>query len=253
VSAPDPIAEAEAIASWQAGDILAGDRLVRMHAGLIHRAVRCYESDACEIDDLMQMGRLALLDSALRYDATGEKFSTFAYRGMWWAARGYSRTGRYIVPGAGPVRRMRDAHRFAMRLDAPAREDGTTLRDLIPAPESESVAASAADVAPLLACLPANQRDVIELHYGAESLTLEQIGEARGISKQAAHAAKDRALARLRAAVGLVSDKCTSNRNAALAKRRVAAGSTALRCSLCNEERHNRRTCPCVKRRDVLR
>jgi RNA polymerase sigma factor (sigma-70 family) len=242
MSAPDLIAEAEAIADWKAGDILAGDRLVRMHAGLIHKAVRSYESDACEIDDLMQMGRLALLDSALRYDATGEKFSTFAYRGMWWAAREYSRAGRYIVPGAGPVRRMRDAHRFAMRLDAPARDDGTTLLDLIPAPQSE--AASAVDVAPLLDTLPANQRDVIELHYGAESLTLEQIGEARGISKQAAHAAKDRALARLRAAVGIVSDKGTTTRNAALAKRRVAAGATALRCSLCNEERHNRRTCP---------
>lgn len=241
MSAPDPIAEAEAIDAWKAGDILAGDRLVRMHAGLIHKAVRCYESDVCELDDLMQTGRLALLHAATRYDATGEKFSTFAYRGMWWAAREFARAGRYIVPGAGPVRRMRDAHRFATRLDAPA-GDGLTLLDLIPAPQSE--AASVVDVAPLLDTLSKNQRDVIQLHYGAESLTLEEIGEARGISKQAAHAAKDRALARLRAAVGIVSAKGTTTRNAALAKRRVAAGATALRCSLCNEERHNRRTCP---------
>jgi RNA polymerase sigma factor (sigma-70 family) len=241
MSAPDPAAEAEAIASWQAGDILAGDRLVRMHAGLIHKAVRSYESDVCELDDLMQMGRLALLHAATLYDATGEKFSTFAYRGMWWAAREYSRAGRYIVPGEGPVRRMRDAHRFAMRLDAPV-GDGLTLLDLIPAPQSE--AAGAVDVTPLLDTLPANQRDVIELHYGAESLTLEQIGEARGITKQAAHAAKDRALARLRAAVGISSDKCTSKHNAARARRREAAGAAAFKCAICGEKRHNRRTCP---------
>jgi RNA polymerase sigma factor (sigma-70 family) len=242
MSAPDPLTEAEAIADWQAGDILAGDRLVRMHAGLIHRAVRSYESDACELDDLMQMGRIALLTAATRYDSTGEKFSTFAYRGMWWAAREFARAGRYIVPGVGPVRRMRDAHRFAMRLDAPAREDGTTLRDLIPAPQPE--AAISVEVAPLLDCLPANQRDVIDLHYGASSMTLEQIGEARGISKQAAHAAKDRALARLRAAVGIASDKCTSKHNASRARRREAAGAAAFKCTICGEKRHNRRTCP---------
>jgi RNA polymerase sigma factor (sigma-70 family) len=242
MSAPDPLTEAEAIASWCAGDILAGDRLVRMHAGLIHRAVRSYESDVCEIDDLMQMGRLALLQAATLYDATGEKFSTFAYRGMWWAAREFARAGRYIVPGAGPVRRMRDAHRFAMRLDAPARDDGTTLRDLIPAPQSDEV--DAVNVAPLLACLPVNQRVVIELHYGAQSLTLEQIGEAHGVTRQAIGAMKDRALERLRAVVGMKIAPCTDKRNAALARGRIAADAPALRCSLCGEERHNRRTCP---------
>lgn len=240
----DAAAEAEAIADWKAGDRRAGDTLLRMHAGLIFAAVRRYVSDHCELDDLVQMGRIALLDAATRYDPTGAKFSTFAYRGVWWSAREFARAGRYIVPGAEPGRRKRDAHMFAERLEDPA-GNGVTLLDRIAAPAPEET--SEVDVVMLLDSLPANQRDVIELHYGPSPLTLDEIGETRGITKQAAHAAKDRALARLRAASGIVSDKCTSKHNAARAKRREARGLAAKCCALCKGEyphRHNRRTCP---------
>jgi RNA polymerase sigma factor (sigma-70 family) len=239
VSAPDPAAEAEALDAWKAGDILAGDRLVRMHEGLIRTAVSSYVTVTCEMDDLMQMGRLALLEAADIYDSGKAKFSTWARLVMWRRAGRFAIAGRYVVPGAEQGLRSKDAHPRAARLDAPIGDGTRTLGDIVAAPEP--VESKDIDVAPLISALPPHERDLIQRHYFEPSQTLVEIAATRGVSKQAAHSMKNRAIDRMRHAAGFVP---VSSRNAALAAQREADGATSLRCSLCGEERHNKRTCP---------
>ncbi len=244
----DPTAEAEAIADWKAGDILAGDRLLRMHAGLIYSIALRYVTDRCELDDLLQVGRLALLDAAAEHDASRGRLSTFATRKI----RGRS---RWLMLSE---QRITEPNAHAMSFDAPLGDWGGTLHEVIAAPAPDELPDR--DAGSLLDTLPAHERDVIERHYAEPSQTLVEIAAARGVSKQAAHTMKNRAIARLRLAASMdpravhdgvfrySGDEATAvehlKKNAAGAAKREARGAAALRCSLCGEERHNRRTCP---------
>ena len=133
MSAIDPAAEAEAIADWKAGDLLAGDRLIRMHAGLIYTTVRRYVTDRCELDDLLQVGRWALLRAALKHEATLGRLSTYASRKIRGAALALMRRARSIV--RTPLRE-RDLRVSVASLDAPT-DCGFTLLDNLVAPEIE--------------------------------------------------------------------------------------------------------------------
>lgn len=244
MSAPNPILEAEAIADWKAGDRRAGDTLLRMHEGLIRSVVKHYVTARAEFDDLMQLGRMALLRAAQRHDAAQSKLSTYAMRRIRAIALQYMRGARFIINVSKAEKRARETTRFPMWLDAPMGEYGwVTLHDYIATPEPEEDTST--NVTPLLAVLPPHERDIIQRHYGDSEETLEQIGKARGVTKQAAHDMKNRALARMRFAAGLtIEDPRCAKRNATLAAGRAAHGVAALKCSRCGEERHNRRTCP---------
>lgn len=243
MSAPDPIAEAAAIAAWKAGDRRAGDTLLRMHEGLIRSVVARYVTTRAEFDDLHQRGRMALLRAALRHDAARSKLSTYATRRIRACALQYMRGQRFIINVSNEEKRARETTHVPISVDKPIGEFGATLLDYIAAPEPEQD--TGVDVTPFLAVLPPHERDLIERHYGDQEQTLDEIGKARGVTKQAAHDMKNRALTRMRFAAGLyVADVRCATRNAALAKGRADAGVPALRCSLCHGERHNRRTCP---------
>jgi RNA polymerase sigma factor (sigma-70 family) len=238
----DPILEAEAIADWKAGDLLAGNHLLRMHAGLIYTTVRRYITGRCEIDDLLQVGRWALLRAALDHDAALGRLSTYATRRIRCAALALMRRERSIV--RTPLH-DRESRVSVASLDLPVGKYETIV-DCLPAPEVEEP--SGIDLDPLVDALPHVHRDTIRRLYGPSPQTLEEVGAARGVSKEAARVAKERALDRLRVAAGeaALGTHC-AKRNAAGAARRGAAGAAALKCSLCDGERHNRRTCPLRK------
>ncbi len=241
----DPAVEAEDIADWKAGDILAGDRLLRMHDRLLRSVARRHVTTLCELDDLLQICRLTLLRTALDHDPTRARLSTFAFPRLINRAQDYVRHCRYAVSVSDFAHR-RGARPHAARLDAPIGEADGTLHDILAAPERYEP--TGLDVWTLIDALPTNEAHVIRLLYGATPQTMPEIGAALGTSKQAVHAMKERALDRLRAAVvkGAQSSRKVK-RNAALAATRERDGVVALTCTLCDGTcpgRHNRRTCP---------
>jgi RNA polymerase sigma factor (sigma-70 family) len=192
----DHAIEAEAIADCKAGDILAGDRLVRMHEGLIHMAVRPYESPRCELADLLQTGRIALVDAVQEYDPARGSFATFALVKMKSAAHHYARAGRYIVRDGGPARASKDAQRLAVCLDSPIGDGGETLGDRLVAPAPDPMIA--VDVESLVARLPRREREVLRRHYTGEGETLQQIGSSIGLSKERVRQIENDGIAMLR-------------------------------------------------------
>ncbi len=54
-------------------------RLIEDHLGLVERIARCYQGHGLDLDDLIQEGRLGLIQAAKKFDATrGYLFSTYA-------------------------------------------------------------------------------------------------------------------------------------------------------------------------------
>ena len=71
----------ELTAAVRAGDNDAFNNLLNRHAGLIGMAIRTFTlSSAVELDDLVQVGRLAMWAAAKKWGAgRGSKFATYAY------------------------------------------------------------------------------------------------------------------------------------------------------------------------------
>lgn len=86
---PDP--NAELVARLQSGDRQAGEALLLANTGLIALIARAllHRAGCLELDDLLQEGRIGLLNAAERFDpALGYQFSTYA---MWWVRQGIGR------------------------------------------------------------------------------------------------------------------------------------------------------------------
>lgn len=191
--------EAEDIADWRAGDILAGDRLVRRHEGLVRAIARQGTRSWCQVDDLAQIARLALLRAARRHDPERAPFPAYAalamrsavYRAMLRARHGVT-VGHAMRDGASRV--------AAVSIDG-TRLDGRPLHETLAVPDEPT----GVDTDAILDALPPAERAVMARLYGPEPETLEQIGASRGVTKQAIHAISSRAMARLRAAAGVIA------------------------------------------------
>lgn len=197
MKAPDPAAEKEAIEDWVAGDTLAGAKLLTMHAGLVHAAVRRYVTVRCELEDLLQIGRMALLRAAQTYDSSlGAKFSTYATRAMRSDAWDYSRKSRYAVSvSEDAASRKGVVFPPALRLDAPIGEGGETHGDMLAA-EEESLA-DRRDGALLFSLTSGRDREILHrMFYCGEGS--EDVAQSHGVSKQAINKAKMNTLVRLR-------------------------------------------------------
>ena len=174
--------ERDAIVDWQAGDLLAGARLVEMHEGLVRTIVRRYVTERCELDDLLQVGRMALLCAATEHDASKGRLSTFAFYKVNGRARNYSRHGRYVVTVSEAADRKKGHRPAAVWLDAPFGEGGDTIGSCLAVPVADPMVA--ADAEALVSTLPAREREVLRRLYYGVGETLQEIGESMGVSKQ---------------------------------------------------------------------
>ena len=186
------------IEGWKAGNSLAGAALVRMHTGLVHIGVRRYVTARCELDDLLQVGRLAILHAARNHDASLGRLSTYAARMIQWEARTYAHKCRYVVSVSKNLCLADWERPTPVWLDAPLPSGDGTIVDRFAAPVDE---AHGIDAAALIESLPPTEQNVMRRLYGPTPETLEQIGASMGVSKQAVWAAKKKAVARLVEAV----------------------------------------------------
>lgn len=198
MSAPDPIEEAEAIADWKAGDILAGGRLLKMHAGLIHFAVRRYVTDRCELDDLLQVGRMALLAAATDHDAARGTLATYAMRRMRGHAWQCMRRCRYVVQVSAKAEALASAR--TVWLDAPIGEGDRTLLDVIAAPMPGDDA-PALDLVAMIANLPDRERHVMQRLCETPAPTLTALGQELGVTVSAVYKTREKAIGRIRTAI----------------------------------------------------
>lgn len=193
--------EHQLIADYQAGDILSGDRIVGLYEGLIVNTVRQYVSDRCELEDLLQVGRMALLDAAKKHDSKLGRLSTYAFHYIRWEANDYARRQRHVVHVSEGAAR-RGAAPKTVWLDAPLPSGKGTLVDMMAAPqavESQHVV----DTGALLGVLPERQQAVMRRLYCDAPETLEQIGASLGVTKERVRQLKEEALEKMRRAARL--------------------------------------------------
>lgn len=194
--------------------------------------IRATRGAVGSFEDLYASGLDGLLDAAERFDPTrGVAFTTFAYYRIRGAIldglrRGPSvsvRTSASIAPALLTAEAANDNATAEPRAPAPtdsprwrepnaafvvALDDMDALPDerLRPADEEVDERHLVVRIQAALKKLSAEDRHILELHY-YEELTFAQIGQRLGICKPWAFRRHRRALARLREAMGMASDK----------------------------------------------
>ena len=175
-----------------AAELAANDRLVRSEAA------KCALAWGRKVDeDVLQEGRIGLWNALVRFDRNrGKKISTYAV--PWIRKHVYAELRRQIRHGA----------LFAASLQDPVGGEGeATLADLhaddeavnpFEATDEEEMLALAQE---RLEELPAEDREVVEMHFGLRDgmrHTLTEIAKSRGVVVQRIHFRLHRAIRRLR-------------------------------------------------------
>jgi len=143
--------------------------LLRENVGLIWAVIRAQRKGLADYTDLMQEGRIGFWLAVKHFDpGRGVRLSTFAWhiirRRIWGAVQRVSKEHGYLA----------------------AESEDIGLRGV----EEWQAEQTRAALAESLACLSAQQREVIALHAGwngAEPLTFAEIGKRWGVSRQRAH------------------------------------------------------------------
>ncbi len=166
------------------------DSLVLDHLELVDRCARRFRGWGEPHDDLVQAGRLGLLQAARRYDAArGVPFAAYAVPLVLGAIRHHLRDHGAVLRGPRGGRRP-----VVDELD-----DGSTLAAGPPA--AYDLVELRLALLPALDLLPAQERDVLALRFLA-GLTQDSVAERVGISQAQVSRVQARALARLRRGLG---------------------------------------------------
>lgn len=216
----------ELIARAQAGDNAARDTLLTENEPLVKMLVSYYLPfcTSHEFEDLQQAGRIGLWKAIIEFDLSRDvQFSTFATCKIRGGITGQMRFDRMIhipahVTGTEKGRaRMPVLPVCLESLDQPAganRNDGATghlasLGDLLTAPndtEAEALAELPEEIRTAIDALPEHQRQVMIWRYGlddGERLTLREVGDKLGMSREGVRHREVAAIIRLRRALGV--------------------------------------------------
>ncbi|HTI64377.1 MAG TPA: RNA polymerase sigma factor RpoD/SigA [Gemmatimonadaceae bacterium] len=199
------------------GDVEALDRLVTSNLRFVVSVAKKYHNERLSLSDLIDEGNLGLMRAAERFDERrNTRFISYA---VWWirqsilqAIADQSHLIRVPLGRASTLRRVdsdpAQRARGCLSLDAPlGTDDDARLLDylpdeLSPAPDAEITAALRQDVVrDALTRLKGREAMVIKLYFGFdgnEPLTLEQIGEQLGVTRERVRQIKERGLFRLR-------------------------------------------------------
>lgn len=180
---------------YKSGDQSAYDPLEAIYHNLIAKTAYKLRGERKEVDleDLIQEGRIALLDAIGRFDLErGVKFVTFLRYRLWAGIEAYLRAN---VPNV-----------VLVSLDAPI-EDDLILADAIPdqamPTEEQAVRSDVSDeLLSRLAVLSARQRAIVCLTYGlldGEEHTVREIARVLGLGKSQVANELNESLALLRA------------------------------------------------------
>lgn len=171
--------------------------IVEANLGLVHKfAQSCHPQGrgSLTLDDLIAEGVFGLIHAARNFDPSrGCKFSTPA---VWWIRQAMQRA----VLGKAHMIRIPAYQRGKVSVPVSQADDdwAKVIKDESAGPEDEAIAGEQrAEVAGLLRRLSKQYQDVIRWRF-YDGLTLEQIGQRLGISKERVRQIEAKALAIMR-------------------------------------------------------
>src|SRR6476620_2262220 len=221
-----PSEEIELAKRIEKGDLAAKERMINSNLRLVVANARRYQGQGLALGDLIQEGMLGLIRAVEKFDwRKGFRFSTYAtlwirqaiQRGLT-TKLGHEPSDEEIAHAAdlplADVIEIRKADRAVVSLDKPVGDEGdTSFGDLLAietAPVDEEVheAISSQTLLDAIAELPEQERNVIEMRFGAgdqEPQTLSQAGRKLGVSTERARQFEERALRRLSQRADLIA------------------------------------------------
>lgn len=169
------------------------EEMIEKHIAYVYWSTQRYLHNfpGVDVDDLVQEGRIALAKAAEKFDGRCKfiSFAAFHVRGrMLRFCRMHSQTIN------APLSKFQFFD-FA-DWDAPAGDEGRPLSETMAADEPED-SLMGDRLASLLRRLHESEREVVRLYYW-DCLTLQQIADRRGVSRQAVNQMLDKALAKMR-------------------------------------------------------
>jgi RNA polymerase sigma factor (sigma-70 family) len=194
----------------------AQNQLVESNLRLVVKIAKEYRTASIGLEDLISEGNLGLIEAAERFDPSrGVRFLSYA---SWWIRKYMLRAlerHAHVTSSPKPSVRGTDG-------GAPARVERqrilslgdfmqssgerdvieTIVSESIPGPEARILATDLVQaLVSVLHKLPAKEREILVAHFGLDGTpgrTLQEIGEARGVTRERVRQLEHRALERAR-------------------------------------------------------
>jgi RNA polymerase sigma-32 factor len=205
---PDQAAERIALLlRWRAGDPAAGDLLVSAYFSVVDAYVSRWRHSAIPKADLVQEGRLGLLEALQRYDDSDTSVPLSAYVAKWIECC----IKQHVMNFSGPVRLTDQAARRDYFALPDARPTATPIDETIVCPDDgpEDIAIQTLMnehrrdiVERCLELLSERERDVIRRHaLSSKPQNLAEIAAERGVTRQTIHGLETKAMEKMRDAL----------------------------------------------------
>jgi RNA polymerase sigma factor (sigma-70 family) len=197
---PDTADALALLSRWRAGDPGAGELLAEAFNSFLDAVARKQRRGHLQQQDLVQEGRLALIQALRRYDSQ----LTTAPLPVYVASCVQARIKRYVMDYLGPVRPTSDADRAAFYSNPELRPTAVEMsEDLACLPTEEAPAILAEErlglIEKCLAALSPRERDVVvRSKFAEEPTSLADIARESGLSRQTVHGLDRRAMDKMR-------------------------------------------------------
>lgn len=154
--------------------------------------------------DLIQIGRMAALDAASKFDSTKGSLTAFTttyikYEMMKFLTNN-ARTIRI------PANQQSEVHIPTISISTPIGEEGSTIEDFIPASDTYIPPTQNEALKTALMTLSEKERLVLELHLDlndeSEPMTLKAIGDMMGVSRERARQIYQKAITKMQIEMG---------------------------------------------------
>ena len=179
------------ILDWHEKQLETRSKIVTGNMGLVPAMVKRIDSQQLEFTDLLSEGSMALLRATEKFDCSlGWKFSTYACRAI---LKSFSRVSKLSY---------RYRSRFGMQLE-PAFTKDDTLEQQRQSVQEELVDEVRAVMSRNLADLSGIEESIVEMRFslrnaGGKPMTLKQVGELVGLTKERIRQIQNKALEKLR-------------------------------------------------------
>ena len=210
--------EVELAQAIRKGDRRALEKLTRANLRFVVSVAKQYQNQGLSLPDLINEGNLGLIKAAEKFDETrGFKFISYA---VWWIRQAFSRFEQENERKPSPeelaqeldipVDKISDTLKVSGRhisVDAPfvEGEDNSLLDVLVndDAPNADGTLMNESlsrEIDRALATLTERESDIIKMFFGigCQEVTLEEIGDKFGLTRERVRQIKEKAIRRLR-------------------------------------------------------
>ncbi len=196
------------------GDRVALEKLTRANLRFVVSVAKQYQNQGLSLPDLINEGNLGLIKAAEKFDETrGFKFISYA---VWWIRQSILQALRRPSPEELadeleiPVDKISDTLKVSGRhisVDAPFVEgEDNSLLDVLVNDDSPMADRSlvneslAREIDRALSTLTEREKDIIQMFFGinTQEMTLEEIGDKFGLTRERVRQIKEKAIRRLR-------------------------------------------------------